>query len=258
MGADMPMVRRAGLLPALICVAFCSAQGPLHAGPADRAAGTGEPAREIAAAEINSRLEGAAHTDGQAGRDRSKKTRLLVMKEFLQELPPDERAKVLGSFVLVNGAVAFFYVGPLRARLRPETVAGKVRALSGSFRENLPERSREARRHAELSALLRYVPEKTRNEFLDSLVLEDGVLVSAKVGGLRRRMDDARLKNILDRLAYDSHEVPGIKSFGAVCGNGWCTHSACVMLRGTVKEDDRPAAAPADKDTVCYSACGKF
>ena len=44
MEADMPMVRRAGLLPALICVAFCSAQGPLHAGPADRAAGTGEPA----------------------------------------------------------------------------------------------------------------------------------------------------------------------------------------------------------------------
>jgi len=253
MGADIAVVRMAGLPASLLCAILCTGQGTLLAGAPNRPADDGYQTKELNAASINFRLG----SPGQTARDRKSRTKLLVMREFLRELTADERIAVLKSFVLVNGAVASFHTGPLKTRLSPEVFDEKVRALSGPFKELPPEHSGEPRRRAELATLLKDASEKTRKEFLDSMVLEDGVLVSVDIAGLRREMGVSWLKNTLDKLAFDSHGGPGSIGPDALCGNGWRTHSTCVMASGD-NGDEYSTAAPADANNVCFSSCGRY
>lgn len=216
-----------------------------------------ESAQEMDAGAINAALGDGGNGQGVAVR---KSGRLLVMKEFLGELPPAERAEVLNSMVLVNGAVASFNYGPIKKRLTPGAYLDKIHGLEGPPADAHRAYPGEKSRFAELSRLLKDVPVNARNEFLDNMVFVSGQLVSVNIGALRKHAGSEKLIKILDLLAYDSHARPVSKDGKALCGKGWCTHAGCaaIMDDKTAKPGEYHAVKAEGADSVCYSSCGGY
>ena len=235
---------------------ICAHTSALLAGPG-RPITQKEPAQEIDAGAINAALGNGGQGPGAAAR---KSGRLLVMKEFLGELQPAERAEVLSSMVLVNGAVASFNYGPIKKRLTPEVYFDKIHGLEGPPADAQRAYPGEKSRFAELPRLLKDIPLNARNEFLDNMVFVRGQLVSVNIGALRNQVDGEKLVKILDLLAYDSHARPVSKDGKALCGKGWCTHALCaaIMDDKTGKPGEYHAVKAAGADSVCYSSCGGY
>ena len=221
----------------------------------------GMHAQELDAAGINAKLKGAV----QAQRTEPKpptakrKARLIVMKRLLKDIPPAERAEVLNSLMLVNGAVASFTVGPLREHFSGDMFYDTVRTIEGPPKGEAIVHRGEPARHADLSVVLKDVPLEVRNEFLDNMVFENGQLVSVYIGGLRKTVDGGALNKILDLLAGDSRTRPEVKVPKVLCGNGWCTHAVCAAVTDTVSglTGEYPAVMAASGDNVCYTSCGE-
>ncbi len=170
---------------------------------------------------------------------------LVVPKELLKIVPPAERLEFLDSLVLVNGAVA-----ELQNRILEKYFGADfrrpMRALCpGAEDEDLYYHEKPSR-FVRMRALLKDLPERTRGEFLDNLAFENGHLVSAYVGGLKKKMSPQDLVRTLDQLACDSSKRPAAAA-GAVCGAGWCTGSQCQAV------SDIPGQRPSD--IACFSSC---
>lgn len=210
--------------------------------PGARAAA--ELPRALDAGAINAKLAGS-QPDRKEAEVRISTRPLVVPKELLRTVPPAERVEFLDSLVLVNGAVA-----ELQKRILEKYFGGDFKrpllALCPVAEDEELYYHEKPSRFVRVRILLNDFPGKTRVEFLDNLAFENGHLVSAYVGGLRKSMSPQEMGKLLDQLACDSGKRPAAVA-GSVCGAGWCTASTCPAV------SDIPGQSPGD--IACFSSC---
>ncbi|MBI4677327.1 MAG: hypothetical protein HY748_07065 [Elusimicrobia bacterium] len=179
--------------------------------------------------------------------------RVVVMKELLKDLPPEDRAEFVNHLVLGNGRVVSTYIAPLKSALPKDRVIKILDSItphSSASRKKPPENAgASSRRLVQLADLLEGVPAGVRNEFLDSIVLKDGAVVSAYVGGLKKVVSKKRLTRILGSIFPSAVKSPEVAP-KSLCGNGWCDDSACTQ------RNDDPWRCLHKDDWTCDMSCG--
>lgn len=200
--------------------------------------------RALNAEAINAKLTDR-HTDQKEAEVKISTRPLVVPKELLRIVPPAERAEFLDSLVLVNGAVAELQNGILEKYFAGDFKRPLLALCPGAEDEELYYHEKPSR-FVRIRTLLKDLPGEIRGEFLDNLAFGNGHLLSAYVGGLRKRMSPQDLGKLLDQLACDSSKRPAAAP-GAVCGSGWCTGSYCPAV------SDIPGQRPGD--IACFSSC---
>lgn len=178
-----------------------------------------------------------------------RKTRLVVMKDLLKGVPPEDRAEFLNNLMLKNGKVVSAKLTPLRRTLEEDRINEILDAFSpprGSKKKNFP-KSTTPPRYVRLSELLADVPMKDKSRFLNSLTFKDGVVVSAYVKDLKAAVSEAELKKILGSLQAPISK--GSNSALAWCGNNWCDDSACIG------DNDRRFSCRFSSGSTCWGSC---
>jgi hypothetical protein len=175
---------------------------------------------------------------------------MLVMGEFLKELPDADRHEFLSRLVLSDGRVVStsVYKPLLEKTLKGDRIKEIVAALSPAETARPPKSKVTSRLN--LSDLLKGVPPTARNEFLDSMTFINGELATVHNTALKEAIGDEKTKGILNSLfafAYDGKPVDS----KTLCGDGWCDDTVCV----TTPENRVPHCEEL-KGGTCRSTCG--
>lgn len=179
--------------------------------------------------------------------------RLSSMKEFLKDVPSDDRLEFLDSLVLKNGHIVSAYIGPLKRTLNKERVDKILDAIfinRGLTTKLLFENPGLPARFVRLSTLLENLPVNIKNEFLDNMAFKDGAFASAYIGGLRKVLKDEKLKELLRSIVTNPSAVPKMDNPKALCFDGYCENAGCFTCGG-----GRWCCKDADMDSICDTSC---
>lgn len=177
-------------------------------------------------------------------------TGLIVMKDLLKDVPADERSEFLNNLTLSEGSLLSADLKALRKKLSDEQVTEIVAALAPKpGAKDKQAKSKPGRKLFLSSELLQGVPKPVADEFLLSMMIHDGRVVSADIGALRKSVSEKRLVEILDSLAEAEAQAPQRPGLKGLCGNGWCDDSVCTST------NQEPLHCATKKDKTCWSTC---
>ncbi|MEI7483041.1 MAG: hypothetical protein WCK75_11945 [Elusimicrobiota bacterium] len=182
-------------------------------------------------------------------------TFLPSMKEFLKDIPGEDRLEFLNSLVLKNGHIVSAYIGPLEKTASEERVNEILDAIFINRRADKKlsfENAGAPARYIEMSALLKDIPSAVGNEFLDNMTFKDGGFASAYIGGLRKSLTDEKLKEVLHSLTTDPNTTPKTDDPKALCGDGTCKYSICTLIGNG---SGMARCKSTDADWTCDSSC---
>lgn len=148
-----------------------------------------------------------------------------------------KKSAISGLFSLILAATGSIDLRAESARGSVEDagVIGKAEAIVAQAKSTKAElaatpQGAASRESSSMSENLAGASAAAKLEFLDSLVLVDGKIASAKVDLLRQELGDARVQALIKALAPNQKPVYKFDSaIGAssLCGNGVCNDSAC-------------------------------
>lgn len=183
-----------------------------------------------------------AHAEKKKKAPLPKPAKIVVASALLSTLTAADRIEFLEDMTFINGEIVSLHLKPLEKNLGPEEVRAVVAALSGPkdspVRQKRPAKAELYR----LKDLLSAAPPAARAEFLDSLAFRDGVLVSARIAGLRAALGEKALNALLARVAVSEEK--------SVCGDGWCKDSICTLL----PNEHKPKCLP-ENGATCHVTC---
>lgn len=178
---------------------------------------------------------------------------LFIMKEWLKDLSPENRAEFIGSLKLKGGRVAAASIEPLRRSLNRSQATQVLESLATPkriIRAVSFENKEYSAPLVQLSELLKDVSPEVRNEFFDYMKFKNGAVVSVYIGGLRGVMNELELKEILESLIPKISKSMKTDS-KALCGNGVCYGSTCVPKKGKYH-------CVSSNDGACFNTCSEL
>ena len=181
------------------------------------------------------------------------KPRLVIMKELLKDLSPEDRAEFVGNLLLKDGRVVSADPAPLKRTLTQaqmsailDSFISKPKSKKTSINPGTVRKHRLVR----LAETFKDVPADARNAFFDNMVFKAGVVASVSADDLKRAVSKSELTEMLNSLAPIGSKQPMVDSklCGTTDGEGWCDHSACKTNGG----DDLKCFSGG---AICYSSC---
>ncbi|OGS28565.1 MAG: hypothetical protein A2218_04975 [Elusimicrobia bacterium RIFOXYA2_FULL_53_38] len=154
--------------------------------------------------------------------------RLLVMKDWLKNVPSADRAEFLGGLVVLDGEVVSIYTAPLKrtmSRGGMDKILAGFDSPAGAAKATSPKKQKSFSPLIKLSELLKDVPAAVRTEFLEKMVLKNGAIVSMYTGGLKKALPTSKMIDILNSL--EPVESESQKHPKTLCGNGECYEAIC-------------------------------
>ncbi|MBI4676892.1 MAG: hypothetical protein HY748_04855 [Elusimicrobia bacterium] len=196
---------------------------------------------------------GKTLTSDTKGESISDQGRLLVMREWLKDIPQKERSEFLGELILNHGQVvsaSYGSIGRVATEARQAAILDSFAPSRGGAKSTSDVGSQAPPRLISLSELLRDVPADAKDAFLNGMVFNNGVIVSVDTSEIAQVVSSAKLKEILDSLgpANGKTPKPGTK---ALCGSGWCDHSVCT----NTNQEPLHCEYRDNRRKICYDTC---
>ena len=154
--------------------------------------------------------------------------RLLVMKDWLKDLPAGDRAEFLGGLMFLDGQVVSIYTAPLKRTASKGSMDKILAGFAPAATPNStsPNKQRSLSPLITISELLKDVPADVRTEFLEKMVLKNGAIVSMYLGGLKKVLPGPKVVEIVNALKPGKSDAE--KAFPkTLCGNGDCYDAIC-------------------------------
>lgn len=155
--------------------------------------------------------------------------RLLVMKDWLINIPAADALQFLGGLVFLDGEVASIYTAPLKRTLskeRMDKILAGFDSVTGVPKTASPKKQKSFSPLITMSELLKDIPADVRTEFLEKMVLKNGAIVSMYTGGLKKVIPGPKVVKILNSLEPVKSELQ--KTFPkTLCGDGECYEAIC-------------------------------
>lgn len=212
-----------------------------------------EKAKKIVQSSRKTRSDSAAKQDDKTLLNSAvpaQGTDLIVMKDLLKDVPADERSEFLNNLTVSEGSLLSADLKALRKKLSDEQVTSIVAALAPKpGAKDKQAKSKPGRKLFLSSELLQGVPKPVADEFLLSMTIHDGHIVSADIGALRKAVSEKRLIEILNSLAEAEAQTPQRPGLKGLCGNGWCDDSICTST------NQEPLHCATKIDKTCWSTC---
>jgi len=155
--------------------------------------------------------------------------RLLVMKDWLKNIPAADRVEFLGGLVFLDGEVASIYTAPLKrtaSKGSMDKILAGFDSPAGAPKTASPKKRKSFSPLITLSELLKDIPADVKTEFLEKMVLKNGAIVSMYTGGLKKVVPGPKVVKILNSLEPAKSELQ--KTFPkTLCGDGECYEAIC-------------------------------
>ncbi|MFA5161901.1 MAG: hypothetical protein WC421_06610 [Elusimicrobiales bacterium] len=188
---------------------------------------------------------------GISASDSGKTFPFMVMKDVLKDIPPQDRREFVGNLWIEDGRIVTLGTAELKRTQSMDAVDDIIRTIAQTplDRPMPPKRRFDI---IALNKLVKDVPEKLQPEFLDNLMVKNCTLVSAYIGGLRKKMKETKIKEVLKAIfpLSDNASAPGDK---IRCSEGICYDAVCAA--------NPPASGPpyaAKPGWVCSASCGIY
>ena len=181
-------------------------------------------------AAIRNNVNVAVPVTASQGSSQGVTLRLQPMKDFLNDVPTEDRLELLNSLVLKNGHIVSAYIGPLKRTLDKKRVDEILDSIFINRRAKIKmpfDNTGMPSRFTRLSTLLENLPAPVKNEFLDNLTFKDGAFAAAYVGGIRKILKDENFKEMVRSLTTDPRATATTDNPKSLCWDGICEDAGC-------------------------------
>ena len=174
---------------------------------------------------------------------------MLSLNDLLKDIPQEEHSEFLNSFVMKNGQIVSFNYSVFAKHFSEEKLKKTVNAIHAAGYQDKTKKKPAVNRYSKISELLSKVPEKVRDEFIESFVFKNAFLVSAYTEKLTKAIGEKKAEEILKTLATSSGEIRefSVGKSGPDTGD--------ILLNSACKKQNGKLSCVAQQGSVCDSYC---
>ena len=175
----------------------------------------------------------------------------MFMKDLLKKAPAEDRREFEENLWLRDGRI----VSSNHASLERTMNADSINEITSTLSRMERDKQMPPRRRPEIVAvkdIISDVPGKLRPEFLDNMMFRNLTIVSVYTGGLKKKMKDDKIKQLLKGIFPLGEAASGPKD-KIQCAEGICHDAVCA--------ENPPASGPpyvAKPGWASSATCGIF